>query len=240
MYLIWFWISNSSQMNQTETKKLFTTKSYLFLVLHFPKIHRTRIDIEAQEMNSSCWLFVVKAEQRKRREVYQIYLLMQTNNNFTWNRFKEKAHTCVVYASEYNRRFIKNFRRLSLQSFRAIQLAEFSFGIKKINEIYHPGNFIRNLFILYFYLLFFCRFFFRFSSFISSTSNEWTHRKGVTLLTFYPLLHRCASIEIFQFSSFSQICLFSIFIFGSLPARQIFISLSLRWFSSLILFFFYY
>jgi hypothetical protein len=102
-------------------------QSHLFHVFHLP-------NITAQEMSSSCWLFVVKAKaigegENVGRFIECVCLCKQTTTSPPY--LKEKAHTCVVYASKYNGNFITNFCRLSLQSFQAIQLAEFSFGIKK-------------------------------------------------------------------------------------------------------------
>ena len=175
----------------------------------------------------------------KRREVYRIYLLMQTNNNFSSNHFKEKAHTCFMCASEYNRSFITIFRRLSLQSFQQY----FPLALEKSMKFIIPATSSEIYLFCTFYLLFFFPLFFRFSFFRLLNFKWMNTQEGSDPTYFYPLLHRCASIEIFQFSSFSQICLFSIFIFASFHAQQIFISFFQRWFSSfnsVSVFFLYY
>lgn len=182
-----------------------------------------------QDTHHKKWALPVDCSmsKRKKRGGLSNVFAYANKQQLLIRNFKEKAHTCVECASKYNRNFITKFLSFITKFFQAIQLAEFSFGINKKNQWNLSSQQLHPKFIYFVLFIYFSfrRFSFAIFSFIFSTSNEWTHRKGVTLLTFYSLLHRCASIEIFQFSSFSQICLFSISISVFIPAQQIFVSL---------------
>lgn len=162
-------------------------------------------------------------KKEKKREVYRIlfaYAYKQQFLSFSIFRlFKVKAHTCArVQCTILLRNFVVYH----------YNLAVFSFGIKKINEIYLPGNFIRKF--IYFVLLFtflFCRFSFAFAvSFIFSTSNEWAHtgREWPYLLSIRSFI-TVQALRFFNFLLFHRFVYFPFSSFSPLDARdkQIFI-----------------
>lgn len=188
---------------------------------------------EHREMKSSCWLYILK-EKQGRRFITSICLSLQTTNFFlcVFFCFKEKAHTCAVYASKYNGKFYYEISSFIAWIFSSNSTRKyFCLALKKSMKFIFPATSSEIYLFCTLLFTFFLPFFFRLFSFIFSTSNEWAHRKGVTLLTFYP--HWDFSIF---FSFFHRFVYFPFS--SSFPTRALdLISFFLLWFGLFSIFF---